>query len=200
MSATDFDKTSAIEVVTDPRIARSRAKMLAAATELLVEQGHRAVTVDAVAERSGVAKSTLYRHWDSRVALLVDVVRSNAPEISPPQPSLGFDESLRALVRAFADAFADEEWAHIMPALFALKRQIPEMAEFTASDHDEKLCVLRDVLDKGVAEGRIPSGLSPEMVANTLVGPLIASCMVGNVDDLHDLGDYVVERFINSYR
>lgn len=174
--------------------------MLAAATELLVEQGHRAVTVDAVAERSGVAKSTLYRHWESRVALLVDVVRSNAPEITPPDTSLGFDASLRALVHGFADAFADEEWAQIMPALFALKRQIPEMAEFTASDHDEKLCVLRDVLAKGVAEGRIPSGLDPELVASTLIGPLIASCMVDNVDGLHKLGDFVVERFIDSYR
>ncbi len=173
--------------------------MLAAATELLVEQGHRAVTVDAVAERSGVAKSTLYRHWDSRVALLVDVVRSNAPDITPPDPSLSFDESLRSVVHRFADAFADEGWAQIMPALFVLKQQIPEMAEFSVADHDEKLGVLRDVLDKGVAEGRIPAGLQPEIVANTVVGPLIASCMLNSADDLHALADYVVDRFISSY-
>lgn len=174
--------------------------MLAAATELLVEQGHRAVTVDAVAERSGVAKSTLYRHWESRVALLIDVVRSNAPEVTPPDPSLNFDDSLRALVHGFASALADEEWAQIMPALFALKRQIPEMAEFSTADHDEKLGVLKAVLDKGVAEGRIPSGLNPELVANMLVGPLISSCMIDNIDDLNLLADYVVDRFINSYR
>ena len=50
----------------DPRVARSRASLLEAATDLLVDGGPRAVTVDAVSERSGVAKSTLYRHFPSR--------------------------------------------------------------------------------------------------------------------------------------
>jgi len=40
----------------------------------------------------------------------------------------------------------------------------------------------------------------PEIVANTLIGPLAASCMVDNVDDLHAMGDYVVDRLIDSYR
>ncbi|MDO9175716.1 MAG: helix-turn-helix domain-containing protein, partial [Actinomycetota bacterium] len=64
-------------------MVRSRACLLAAATELLVETGVRGVTVDAVAERSGVAKSTLYRHWGSVQELLVDVMRANVPEPEP---------------------------------------------------------------------------------------------------------------------
>ena len=67
----------------DPRVARSRAKLLAAATEILIETGPSSVTVDAVAERSGVAKSTLYRHWESRSALLVDVLRTHRPAWEP---------------------------------------------------------------------------------------------------------------------
>ena len=50
----------------DPRVARSRTAVLDAATHLLVTGGPAAVTVDAVVAESGVAKSTIYRHWRSR--------------------------------------------------------------------------------------------------------------------------------------
>ena len=48
MVTTVSDVTAALTGDSDPRIARSRSKLLAAATELLVESGPRAVTVDAV--------------------------------------------------------------------------------------------------------------------------------------------------------
>jgi AcrR family transcriptional regulator len=84
--------------------------LLTAATELLVEAGPRAVTVDAVAERSGVAKSTLYRHWNSRQSLLIDVMRSNVPEIAPPPPELDFERALRTLVHDVAATLVQPEW------------------------------------------------------------------------------------------
>ena len=58
----------------DPRVARSRAAVISAATELLVDAGPNAVTIDAIVARSGVAKSTIYRHWASRDDVLLDVM------------------------------------------------------------------------------------------------------------------------------
>ena len=52
----------------------ARAKMLAAAHEVIVSDGLDACTVDEVARRSGVAKTTIYRHWASREALLADAL------------------------------------------------------------------------------------------------------------------------------
>jgi len=94
----------------DPRIARSRAKLLAAATDLLVESGPRGVTVDAVAERSGVAKSTLYRHWSSRDELLVAVMRCHVPEMQSVDPGLGFEAALRTKMATAVQVFSDREW------------------------------------------------------------------------------------------
>src|SRR5690606_191899 len=51
------------EAPLDARVARSRATVLRTATDLLVEGGPSAVTIDAIVARSGVAKSTIYRHW-----------------------------------------------------------------------------------------------------------------------------------------
>ena len=72
----------------DARVARSRAAVLRAATDLLVEGGPSAVTIDAIVVRSGVAKSTIYRHWASRDDVLLDVMESCAPGArSRPTPT-----------------------------------------------------------------------------------------------------------------
>lgn len=184
----------------DPRIARSRAKLLAAATELLVESGPRAVTVDAVAERSGVAKSTLYRHWSSRDELLVDVMRSHVPDTPPVDLSLGFEAALCSQISIAVGVFSDPEWLRILPSLVSLQHHVPQMAELMAADRDAKLAMLRSVIDLGVAEGRLPAGLDPMTVLHVLIGPLMFAVLSGEGSRLPALADEVVARFLASYR
>jgi AcrR family transcriptional regulator len=173
--------------------------LLTAATDLLVEAGPRAVTVDAVAERSGVAKSTLYRHWNSRQSLLIDVMRSNVPEIAPPPPELDFETALRTLVHDVAATLVQPEWSHIMPALISLRRQVPELRELSDSDRDAKTEVLAEVLQRGVDEGRLPDGLNPHHVGNVLIGPLVFAILEGHEDEAYEIARYTVDRFIASY-
>ncbi|MGW0709430.1 TetR/AcrR family transcriptional regulator [Streptomyces sp. NPDC002643] len=62
----------------DPRALRSRAAALAAATELLVEGGPERVTHAAVAERAGIGRATVYRHWPDVQSLLLDTLTTEA--------------------------------------------------------------------------------------------------------------------------
>lgn len=191
---------SAEESCVDPRIARSRRAVLAAATELLVEAGPRAVTVDAVAERSGVAKSTLYRHWESRTALLIDVMSCNVPEVAAPDPALGFHEALRALVRDVASTLGTPEWAALMPALMSLKQHMPELQQVSDDDREHKIGALAAVLDLGVAEGVLPPDLDASLVATVVIGPIVFTILGGGIADIDEVAEYSVERFIASYR
>ncbi len=172
--------------------------MLQAATELLVEAGPRAVTVDAVTERCGVAKSTLYRHWPSRTALLVDVLRSNVPHTEVVDLSIGFEAALRGLFADTARSFSDPEWSRILPALFMLKHQLSEVEELSEDDREAKLSQLSEILDLGVAEGRIPAGLDPETVAATLFGPMIFAVVIGD-GDVTEVGTFALDRFLGSF-
>lgn len=183
---------------TDPRIARSRAKVLDAATEILVESGPRAVTVDAVAERSGVAKSTLYRHWASRQDLLVDVMRCNVPEVAPPAADLAFGDALRVLVHDLAAVLGDPEWRAIMPAMVSLRQHLPELADVLHHDQSEKFEILGDVLRRGAAEGAIPTDVDTELAAHALIGPVVFAILSGR-DPIDDVVDFVVDRFLESY-
>ncbi|CAB4362683.1 MAG: TetR family transcriptional regulator [Actinobacteria bacterium] len=184
----------------DPRIVRSRAKLLAAATELLVESGPRAVTVDAVAERSGVAKSTLYRHWASRDELLVDVMRSHLPDAPPADLGAGFEAALRAQIATVVRVFSDPEWVRILPSLISLQHHVPQMAELMAVDREANVAMLRDVVALGRAEGRLPADVDARTVLHLLIGPLMFAVLSGDGDRLQELADEVVARFLASYR
>src|SRR6266481_1217839 len=64
--------SSRVEEGIDERVIRSKEAVLAATHELLFEAGLGGVTVDEVSRRSKVAKTTIYRHWSTRTALLLD--------------------------------------------------------------------------------------------------------------------------------
>jgi AcrR family transcriptional regulator len=91
----------------DPRPARSRARLLDAATALLRSGGPSAVTVDAVTRAANVARATLYRHFPSGN----DLVAAAFHALIPPAPTPPADGSLRdrliALVQAQADLIAE---------------------------------------------------------------------------------------------
>jgi AcrR family transcriptional regulator len=184
----------------DPRVARSRTKMLAAATELMIEGGVRSVTVDAVAERSGVAKSTLYRHWGSVHELLVDVMRDNVPPPMVVDLTAGFEAAFRSWIEHALAALSAPDWARALPALLELRTHSDEMAALQAADFDNNLVIVASILELGAAEGRLPAHLDARQVTYTLVGPLVLATLAGDEGRVAELADFVVDRFLDSYR
>ena len=196
--------TTTMKESVSPRAARSRAKILAAATDLLVESGARSVTVDAVEATSGVAKSTLYRHFSSRDDLLVAVVVSALPDIVDPDLSNGFESALRQLAASAAQAFADPHWSRIFPALLSLRTSMPELDEFVTADKVDRQVALARVLDVGVDEGVLPGPIDIDVATNVLVGPLVLAAITGSGDGsdaaaMAELAEYVVDRFVASF-
>jgi AcrR family transcriptional regulator len=94
-------------VNSDPRPARSRARLLDAATALLQSGGPGAVTIDAVTRSANVARATLYRHFPSAN----DLVAAAFMRLIPPAPMPPEDGSLRqrltAIVVAWAESIAE---------------------------------------------------------------------------------------------
>src|SRR6478735_4196406 len=99
-----------------PRSEEARRKALAAATDLIVEKGVSNLTIEEVAHRSGVAKTTIYRHWPERASLVLDTVRSCFGEV--PTPDTG---SLRGDLDMYFGGMVMADLSgtvgHLMPAL-----------------------------------------------------------------------------------
>ncbi len=182
----------------DARVARTRAAVIRAATDLLVEGGPSAVTIDAIVARSGVAKSTIYRHWESRDDVLIAVIEDCAPALEPPDPSLGFEHALRSLASQIYRTLIDPEWARIVPSLLMLKTHqagIADIEQRIESKQDEHFAA---VIALGVAEGRIADVDIGEIAAQ-LAGPLLFARLTGKPALTEEFAQRVVDDFLRAH-
>jgi AcrR family transcriptional regulator len=68
-----------------PRRSGADEEILTVTMAMLGEKGYRELTVDAVAERSGVAKTTIYRRWPSKGALVAAALAPAVESAPPPK-------------------------------------------------------------------------------------------------------------------
>ena len=154
----------------DPRVTRTRAVVLEAASELLADEGFERVTIDAIADRSGVARSTISRRWPDRAELLAEVFQSVCtPEPIADEGSLAAD--LRARSRDLADGLGSQRWGQMLPSLVGAAAHDPELRaaldRFNDLRRDETLVVLVRAQERG--EATIDVDL--EAVLERWVGP-----------------------------
>lgn len=183
----------------DARIARTRANVVRAATDLLVEGGPSAVTIDAIVTRSGVAKSTIYRHWETRDDILVAVIEHAAPRIEDPDASLGFAASLRRLTAELRRMLNDPDWARVIPALLTLRIHQDGIADIEQRLEARQDRVVDVVLRRGVAEGLVNPDYDLDEASAMLVGPLMFAHLTGKPAVDEALCDRVVDAFLGLY-
>jgi AcrR family transcriptional regulator len=181
-------------------VSRSRAAVIRAATELLVEGGPTAVTVDAVVARSGVAKSTIYRHWPSRDELLVSVIEACAPALPEPRPEVDVVTSIRDILRAIARSLNDPEWARLLPALLMLRYHEAGIAAIEKRLEREQDKVLTTLLQRAAAEGVVSEDVDVQESVAMLVGPLLFAHLVESVPLDEGLADRTLEQFLAAHR
>jgi AcrR family transcriptional regulator len=85
----------------DERVRRSRAAVLGVTAQLLFERGFGGATVDEISRRSGVAKTTIYRHWPTRTDLLRDACSTLGTPLDAPDTG-SFEADVTALVMNLA--------------------------------------------------------------------------------------------------
>lgn len=188
----------------DPRIERTRNAVLDAATALLVEGGPTALTMDAVVARSGVAKSTLYRHWANRDELVAAAFVCCAPQVTMPDDDLPFEDALRTAVGQLGRAVADDRWRELIPSLLLLSRRHPDLAEIDTELKKDQMLLADAILRRGVDEG----ALRPEVLDDLertiwlLAGPLALASLSRplDADDLASLVDATVDQFLAGNR
>ena len=100
--------------------------MLDAARALFATGGYAAATIEAIASRAGVAKTTIYRWWPNRAALLVDVLVEMAAGAAPPPDGGDPLRALRTELRRSAAA-ANGLTGRLLSALLGEAQEDPEV-------------------------------------------------------------------------
>lgn len=165
-------ETPTTPVPVDPRIERTQRVVLGATIALLSEGGYAAVTIEAVAARSGVAKSTIYRHWPSRIELIHDAFH----ELKPPVPSAGVGdirEQVIVLLEDLARNVAASTWSSCLPTLIDAAERDPEARELHCGLARAGKQAMVEMLEEGKRRGEFPATLDAELMTEALGGPIL---------------------------
>jgi AcrR family transcriptional regulator len=166
----------------DPRVTRTRATVLGAAIDLLAERGYSGFSVEAVVERTGVAKTTLYRHWATRDDLLAAAIAKldgagldgAGLDGAGPLPDTGsVRQDLLDLQARRVRAAHTTQWERCMPALVEAAAHHPELAAMIARLTSQILAQIETLLGRGVERGELRHDLDPRLAASALIGPIV---------------------------
>ncbi len=157
----------------DPRVERSRQVILQAALDELGEVGYGSFRIESVAARAGVGKSTIYRHWTDKLALIADAFETFHVQMVPNTDTGSPRHRIESLVRHVAVVFVDSTFSVCIPALIEGAERDERLRKFHHEYSAERRQSLIDVIAGGIAAGDLPSHLDPELAALALLGPIV---------------------------
>ncbi|MEO1063713.1 MAG: TetR/AcrR family transcriptional regulator [Actinomycetota bacterium] len=160
------------ELELDPRVERSRRVIGDATLELLAEVGYGALTVEGVAKRAGVGKSTIYRHWESKLDLVTDAIATLKPPVDDDPTPRPFRERVERHLRGVRDVLADSRWARVLPAVIDAAVRHDEVARWHTGYAHARRRTMTELLAEGVADGSLPADADVELLGDLLLGPI----------------------------
>lgn len=185
-----------------PRSEPARQAIIAAATDLLLARGLSAASMDAIAERAGVSKATIYRWWPTKETLALDALYEQLTEPGPEPPDTGtLDGDLRALALGWIKRATAGPYARVIGALVTEAATDPAFARLYRERYLEpRRAQARESLQRAMARGDIAIGTDVEAAIDLLYGPLYHRLLHGHAPLTPEFADYVVRAVVAGLR
>ena len=159
------------EPAVDPRVLRTRRIVLQAVMAELADVGHARFTVESVAARAGVGKSTVYRHWAGKAELIADAL--DTLNVQPQvDASLPPREAIEQLLVHLAQALHDSPVAACVPALIEAAERDGSIRGLFHRYSTLRRQPLQDAITRGIESGDVPPYVDPERAAEALSGAI----------------------------
>jgi AcrR family transcriptional regulator len=155
----------------DERVRRSRAAVLGVTVQLLFERGFGGATVDEISRRSGVAKTTIYRHWPSRIDLLRDACSTLSTPLDTPNTG-SFEADVTALTRNLGHVLRSAKWTSVLPSIIDAAERDPDIAEMYSKLQQGYSAPFETIIQRALRKGELPPDTDPAMLIAALTGPL----------------------------
>jgi AcrR family transcriptional regulator len=150
----------------------SRERVLQATLDLLTQTGLSGLTIDEIARHSGVAKTTIYRHWPSRSAIVVDACLRMSDGDEPPPDTGSLRADVTAILTELAGLLLTARWSSILPSIVDAAERDEQIADVHSRLQNWHAAPLREVLRRAAERGDIPPGSDLSAIAAALRGPL----------------------------
>ena len=185
----------------DPRVERSRQAILDATRELLADGDVGSLTVEAVASRSGVAKTTIYRRWRDKWELALDAVMIDMiPRFEKP---VDVGDTRKELLTFINQVVRMQASAPFGPAMQGLVSQIATDPELARVYRDQvvqpRMDQLTPVIERGIARGDLRPDTDVRLVHELLVGPIFYRLLFSGAPLTRNLGPRIVDAILAGF-
>ncbi|MGY4711322.1 TetR/AcrR family transcriptional regulator [Mycolicibacterium sp. CBM1] len=159
-------------VRTGGRSARVRKAILDAAVAELTDSGYAALTVEAVAARAGVNKTTVYRRWPTLDDLLVDALTAWSVEALPVPETGDIETDLLALGRELAEVLNGGVGRQVVAMVLTAGLRSADLGEATRRYFDNQTQRARPAVERAIERGQLPEHCDADALLATFRAPL----------------------------
>jgi AcrR family transcriptional regulator len=139
-----------------------------AAIDELTERGYADTTVERVAARAGIAKTTIYRRWRSLDGLLADLMAERAAQQIPVPDEGDLGSDLRALARSVVAGVRQPAIRAALASIVAAAVQDRAARDVLSRFLDGRVAAMTAIIDRGVLRGELPPGTDAAAVIRTV--------------------------------
>jgi len=183
-----------------PRSEEAHRAILAAVVELLPEQGLSGLTIEAVAARAGVGKTTIYRRWKTKNELVVAAIEQLRPPGSAPDTGSLMGD-LGAVVAIQRERLGASQLPRIMPRVLGEAMEDPELhAEIVTRAVLPIRHMLTQIVERGIERGELREDLDVEAVVDVLHAVPVYNLLMsgGAMDSIATLPERVVPMLLRG--
>jgi len=183
-----------------PRSEKAHKAILDAAAELLLARGLSAVSMDAVAERAGVSKATIYRWWPTKETLALDALYTEWATVGPsPRDTGSLRSDLLALLRPWARLTSSRPYGRVIAALITEAQTDPVFAtEYRQRVVEPRRDQARAIFRRAIERGEIPPDTNIEVALDLLYGPLYHRLLHGHAPLTDRFTQDVIDMALNG--
>jgi AcrR family transcriptional regulator len=160
-----------------PRSLAAEHAILESTLAILADRGYAGLTLDAVAARAGVSKSTIYRRWSSKEHLVIAAF-ATTPEL--PDPDTGsLAEDLSIVMKAFLRLLRTTPLAGVLPSLVGEQVRNPALSEALAPLITARRGPVERALQRAEERGELAPLPDLELAVDVVMGPLVTRLFFG---------------------
>lgn len=155
-----------------PRSADADEAILAATLDLAGEVGINGMSMDDLAERAGVSKTTIYRRWTSKEQLVLEALRSAMGPLDDVDTGSVRDD-LRAYLIELGERMGRGRMSDVLPHLIevachdeALRSRLDDYVQYRRAP-------MLAILGRGLDRGELPADTDVDVLADVLIGPFV---------------------------
>lgn len=160
------------------RTARTAEAVFASTISELSARPYADISVDTIAARAGVHKTTVYRRWGTKAELVAQALAGAAAAAIEVPDTGNFESDLRALSRSVGAVLADPGGAAITRALLAGAAESAEIGALMDRFWATRLAAISAIVDRAVQRGEISSGTDAAGIMNAVAAPLYYRLLV----------------------